>query len=259
MCNFDHWRTCTEETVNRDEAAGVLCRVKLNRISRGIKWYFTRHGDTRGRGPPPLSSSLHSLPSLFLFWIWAWMWQLVYTIFGLMGSPRGMPGNDENNYYPRSYSASARLRNDLAVVVARIAGFMCTCIRWPSRRPSFRSWILTGRAESLPSVVTELAKPEFTCFADKNSENIVIHPDHRVISSVLRRVSLTRFTTISRSPSLPTFLSTSHPVFFFFLSFSFFPFSISSPFDSVLRRKKALLSKINVVQEEYKKLLRNCF
>lgn len=36
-----------------------------------------------------------------------------------MGSPRGMPGNDENNYYPRSYSASARLRNDLAVVVAR--------------------------------------------------------------------------------------------------------------------------------------------
>lgn len=44
-----------------------------------------------------------------------------------MGSPRGMPGNDENNYYPRSYSASARSRNDLAVVVvARIARFMCT-------------------------------------------------------------------------------------------------------------------------------------
>lgn len=55
-------------------------------------------------GLPPPSLSSRSL-LLFLFWIWAWMWQLVYTIFGLMGLPRGMPGNDENNYYPRSYSS----------------------------------------------------------------------------------------------------------------------------------------------------------
>lgn len=75
--------------------------------------------------PSPPHPSAHSLPSLFLFWIWAWMWQLVYTIFGLMGSPRGMPGNDENNYYPRSYSARSRLRNDLAVCACVHSRFFC--------------------------------------------------------------------------------------------------------------------------------------
>lgn len=68
-CNFDHWRTRSEGN-GETRAAGVLCRVKLNRISRGIKWYFTRHGDTRGRGPnhsPPLRPfSPHPFPVLNL-------------------------------------------------------------------------------------------------------------------------------------------------------------------------------------------------
>lgn len=95
-------------------------------------------------------------------------------------------------------------------------------------------------------MVTELAKPEFTCLADKNSaplpENIVIHP-RRVISSVLRRVSLTRFTIISRSPSLPA--SSPLPIPFLLLSFSrfsppvsvYFSFSIRSVLD--VRRRCA--------------------
>lgn len=75
-------------------------------------------------------------------------------------------------------------------------------------------------------MVSELAKPEFTCLADKNSpslaENIVIRP-RRVISSVLRRVSLTRFTIISRSRHC-RLLSASHPIFFSFYIFAF-PFT----------------------------------
>lgn len=74
---------------------GISRRAKLNRISRGIKWYLTDREDAARAAAEGLSP-----PSVF--WIWAWMWQSVYTIFGLMGSSRGMPGNYENNYYPRA-------------------------------------------------------------------------------------------------------------------------------------------------------------
>ena len=110
------------------------------------------------------------------------------------------------------------------VYVAGSSVCMYSGHRWPSR-PAFRSWILTGRGIIAPCRVAirghRIGKPEFTCLADKNSaplpENIVIHP-RRVISSVLRRVSLTRFTIISRSPSLPA--SSPLPIPFLLLSFS---------------------------------------
>lgn len=74
-----------------------------------------------------------------------------------MGSPRGMPGNDENNYYPR---------NTRPVRVAPC--FARSPCAWKRGPLVFSIADINRTLESLdpgcPFVVTELAKPEFTCF-----------------------------------------------------------------------------------------------
>lgn len=123
----------------------------------------------------------------------------VYTIFGLMGSLRGMPGNYENNYYPRARYDCGRARRTRVHAVSVIDEAGERKGRGCSRERTRRSRILTERGIIVPVIRPRVdpAKPEFAGSLGENARNrgspLVSRLDN-VFVGRCRRLSLSRFT-----------------------------------------------------------------